>query len=60
MDKIPVELWIDPPRQDTPDHRRLRTPTWNQAIKKMLIEGWERRWTAYLQAIPEDRIKTPA
>src|SRR5277367_5023941 len=26
----------------------------------MLDEGWEKRWTAYLQAIPDNRTKTPA
>jgi len=37
-----------------------RRPTWKTIIKDIITQGWETRWTAYLESIPPDYPKTPS
>ena len=43
-------------RQDTLSQRQ---PRFKREIHKVTEDGWEKRWTAYLNSIPHDRVKPP-
>ena len=58
--KIPEPLWTEQARQNTTPNEQPRGLTWNQALKSLQEDSWERYWTAYLQAIPAGRPRTVA
>ena len=33
---------------------------WKEAIAKITKTSWDKKWTAYLNAIPADRVKSPS
>jgi hypothetical protein len=58
--EIPEHLWTSLERPDTGENDQRRLLIWKQTLEKMLNEGWEKRWTAYLQSLPADKTKSPA
>ena len=60
-ERIPEELWTKLTVQAvTIDGERSRGPTWKQAIRKMTDKSWDKRWTAYLHQLPDNRSRSPA
>jgi hypothetical protein len=58
--RIPETLWNEAPSAEGRNQGQPRRPNWNQALRKTLKESWQRRWTAYLASIPNDRTRSPA
>ena len=56
--------------EDTWNREILQRPTtgydtskpmpWKEAIAKITKTSWDKKWTAYLNAIPADRVKSPS
>jgi hypothetical protein len=58
---IPEDTWNrEILQRPTTGHDTSKPMPWNKAIAKITKTSWDKKWTAYLNAIPADRAKSPA
>jgi hypothetical protein len=51
--KIPEATWGCESLRTTPStHDSPRSNTWKRAIRKLVTESWEKRWTRFLASVP--------
>ena len=58
---IPEDTWNrEILQRPITDHDTPKPMPWKEVIAKITMTSWDKKWTAYLNAIPADRVKSPS
>jgi hypothetical protein len=58
---IPEDTWNrEILQRPTTSNDMPKPTTWKEAVAKITGTCWDKKWTAYLSAIPADRVKSPS